>query len=426
VPISANGGINFYIGNNPDMRRLSMLRPGPEWRALQEMPVREAQIVEPGARDRWFVQRGLRFWAEQPLQAARFTAQKVLLLVHDHELMRDFDFYWFRDHYSTWLRLPGWSFAWLFALAVLGLVRARGGAAGERLLGLWVASYAAGVVLFFVTARYRAPLLPLLAVFAAQGLVWFVRRVRARDGRALAPAAALCVAALALSYADLLGVDRVDEAEARYRVATTVEKRGDLSEALRLYDEVLGLDPDHPLAAARAALCAQLLGRSQEAVDRYEALLDRHPDYAEAALNLANLAWKLGEPQVAQGYFDLALEIDPYLAQTHASHGLFQLERGDAPGAVQALRQALVLDPAWEALRIDLARALVEAGQAERARQEIEQAAVVLPPSDRLELVRGDALRAAGRPDEARLAWERGLQLNPANATLQQRLAAQP
>jgi tetratricopeptide (TPR) repeat protein len=426
VPISANGGINFYMGNNPDARRLSTLRPGPEWREMQELPVREAGLVKPGARDRWFLQQGLRFWADHPFEALRFTAEKALLLVHDHEIMRDFDFYWFRDHFSAWLRVPGWSFALLFALALVGMVRARTGSAGERLLLLFLACYAAGVVLFFVTSRYRAPLVPVLAVFAGQGIAWIARRVRARDRRALATTAALVVAALGLSYVDLFGVDRVDEAEARYRVATTFEKRGEFEEALRRYDEVLGLAPDHPVAAARAALCAQMLGRTQEAVNRYENLLDRHPNYAEAAINLATMAWKHGEPQVAQGYFELALEIDPYLPQAHASYGLFQLERGEARAAVEPLARALALDPAWEALRVDLARALVAAGQPARAWDEIQQAAAVLPPSDRVEMVRGDALQAAGRPDEARLAWERGLRLNPSNTTLQQRLGAQP
>lgn len=424
VVVSANGGINFYMGNNPDMRRTSTLRPGPEWRAMQNLPVREARLLESSQRDRWFLRRGLRFWAEDPLRALGQTFEKMLLLVHDHEIMRDFDFYYFRDHFSQILRLRSWGFAWLFGLAVMGLVWARRGQPAERLLGLLLAAQAAGIVLFFVTARYRAPLLPLLAVFAARGIVWLVERVRARDRRAWGLGLATGAAAFALSQVDFFGVGRVDVAEAEYRVASTFEKRGDLEEALRRYDAVLERDPNHGMAAARGALCTQLLGRLQEAVARYEDVLERHPEDAESAINLANLAWMNGNAAAAAHYFDIAFEADAVLPQAHLSYGLFLLQQGYAAEAVTSIEEAIELDPTWERIRIDYARALVAAGRLADARREIARSERILPPSDALELVRGEAFSAAGDTAEARAAWERGLRLNPDNAELRARLAA--
>src|SRR5207248_1454150 len=81
VLISANGGINFYMGNNADLRHTADLRPGPEWRRMQELPMRQG-IVAASARDRWFLRRGLRFWVESPGRALAQTLQKALLLVH--------------------------------------------------------------------------------------------------------------------------------------------------------------------------------------------------------------------------------------------------------------------------------------------------------------------------------------------------------
>ena len=39
IPLSWNGGVNFYLGNHPDYDRLVGIRPGPEWEGLMEQPM---------------------------------------------------------------------------------------------------------------------------------------------------------------------------------------------------------------------------------------------------------------------------------------------------------------------------------------------------------------------------------------------------
>jgi tetratricopeptide (TPR) repeat protein len=432
VPISANGGINLWMGNNPDWRRTSTLRPGPEWRAMQELPMR-AGVIPSSDRDRWFQRQAFGFWTAQPGAALRAFATKAWMLVHDHEIMRDVDPYFFASRYSRVQRLPGWSFSWLLGLAVVGLVwvrRKRVLSAGgllvssgtERVLHIFLASYAAGIVLFFVASRYRAPLLPVLAVFAGAGGVWLAVELRARRWRAAVPAVAALVAAVVVSEVDLLGVDRIDIVEAEYRVATTFDKQGRWADALALYDANLARDPNHALSAVRAAVCAERLGRAQEAVDRYEALLERRPDYAEAAVNLGHLASRAGDRGAAEHYYQRAVAAAPYMPQAHAAYGQFLLQVGDAAGAVAGMERALLYDPTWTLLRVDYASALLRIGATPAARREIEAAAAVMPSSPHLELVRGDVLAAEGDFAGARAAWERGLRLAPADPELTERL----
>ncbi len=40
VPISTNGGINLYIGNNAEATRTLGIRPGPDWEELTRLPQR--------------------------------------------------------------------------------------------------------------------------------------------------------------------------------------------------------------------------------------------------------------------------------------------------------------------------------------------------------------------------------------------------
>jgi len=439
VPISANGGINLWLGNNPDWRVTSTLRPGPAWRAVQELPF-AAGVVPSSERDRWFQRQAFAWWMAAPGAVLAGVASKAWMLVHDHDIMRDVDPYFFAERYSRVLRLPGWSFSWLFALAVVGLGwarRARAPAAARlvaagvpplrhgasRVLQLFLAGYAVAIVLFFVTARYRAPLLPILAVFAALGCVWLWVQVRSRAWRVIVPAVVAGALAVLVSEVDVFGLDRVDVVEAEYRVATTFEKQGRWADALALYDANLTRDPDHALSAARAAGCAERLGRLQEAVERYEALLEAHPDYAEAAVNLGHLAARAGDRGAASHYYRMAVDADPYLPQAHAAYGQFLVQTGDAAGGAAALRRAAEYDPTWTPVRVELAHALLAAGDAAAAWQEIQAAAVAMPPTARLELVRGDVLAARGDAAAARAAWQRGLQLAPGDAELQRRLA---
>ncbi len=422
VWISANGGINFYIGNNANMQHTVALRPGPAWRRMNDLPLRHAGIVVPAARDRWFYAQGLRFWRDEPRRALAQTGEKLVQLLQSHERMRDFDFYYFASHYSRLLRLPGWNFALLLACAGLGIWRARRGGAGETAALLYLASYALAIVAFFVTARYRAPLLPVLAVFAAMGVVWCVDAARRRAWPLLTSGVALAAVIGAMSSTDWFGVEDVDAAEALYRVGTAYQQQGDCARAMQQFEAVLRLQPDHALATAHAAQCDQTQGRLQAAVDRYETLVQTHPDYVEPMVNLANIAWAGGDSASATHYYALAIDTDPFFAPAHGYFGLFLLAQTAAQPAMARLERALALDPGWEALRVDLARACVAAGKAERALRELESVLEVMPATDALEVVRGDALQRLGRRLEARAAWERGLRLNPTNALLQQRL----
>lgn len=422
VWISANGGINFYLGNNPDMRRTVALRPGPEYRRINDLPLREAGLVHPADRDRWFYREGLRFWREQPARALAHTFEKAVLLVQNHEIMRDFDLYWFAQHYSRMLRLPHWNFAMLWSLALVGWIWGRPRNTLATLQGVFLLTYAAGIVLFFVTARYRAPLLPGLAVFAVLGTAALAQALGARQMRRAVAMLAVAGAAAIVALVDWYGVDRVDEVEARYRVATAYQSRGDFEQALAGYDHVLRLDPNHALAAARAAQCEQRSGRIQAAVTRYESLVQTHPDYVEPWVNLANIAWGAGHVEDAARYFEAAIEIDPWFAQAYGYYGMFLMSQRDARGAVTHFQKALRLDPAWVALRLDLAHALVLLGDPQAGLRELGRALDVMPRTDRSELIRGDAYWHLDRRSEARAAWQAGLDLNRNNVELQRRL----
>ena len=204
VLIASQGGVNFYIGNNPLSDGVTAVVPGtsPDWwqgydqthamvaRDLGRRP-KEAEVSQ------WFFAKGRAFWSEQPGAALAGLARKARYLVNRQEWANNKCLYTFVDEFAPatgWLPVGFWIVGPLGLLGIaLSWRRAR------ELFPLWgfLAAYGLSVALFFVNARFRAPLVPFLILYGASAAAWFVRRMRARE-RKPAALAGLALAALAL------------------------------------------------------------------------------------------------------------------------------------------------------------------------------------------------------------------------------------
>ena len=174
VLVSANGGVNFYIGNNAAADSTVAIHPGMHWERLMAEPV-EAGYESPGERSAYFMRRAFAdISSDFPGWAGRL-AEKAWLLLSGPEVKRNQDPYYAAGH-SRLLSLLLWDEAISFPhgvvlpLALLGLaVTWRQRNPALDLLRLFLAGYGLSIVLFFVTSRYRTPLTPAWLPFAAAG-----------------------------------------------------------------------------------------------------------------------------------------------------------------------------------------------------------------------------------------------------------------
>src|SRR5207249_3702445 len=131
----------------------------------------------------------------------RLQGKKLYLLLAGNEIPRNQEIYPARA-YSPVLRallwkVPGLAFPFglLLPLAVVGLAV---GSSRAPWLAAIVGAYALAILAFFITARYRVPLVPFLLVFAAEGVRWFLRDARAPERAAAAAAGVLLFLAVNL------------------------------------------------------------------------------------------------------------------------------------------------------------------------------------------------------------------------------------
>lgn len=179
--------------------------------------------------------------AADPLRWLGLMSRKVVFVFNDWEQYNNLSYAYHKARWPVLAWNPlGWGVLLVAAFAglLLGFAQSsRPALYGIALLGL---AYAAGLLLFFVSARFRLPLAPLLCV--AAGGCAFVRLPRAprQVGILLAGVLGLSV----LSFGDWFGAkDRVTFIQDELLLAKASSQVGDDAQALLLAGAVLARDP---------------------------------------------------------------------------------------------------------------------------------------------------------------------------------------
>jgi hypothetical protein len=178
---STNGGLNFWIGNNPRATGEYIFPP-----ELDAGLVRQAAKLPEPARDRFFYAEGWRFVGSHPRAALELAGRKLLY------------FTFFRPGIGSNYAASGVSLgsarlafvaSWLLLLP-LALVGARtltAGRARQTWLVLVWTSQAAMAMFYFAGTRFRTPFDVIVMVWAAAGLVSIWRWWRTRNDREPGP-----------------------------------------------------------------------------------------------------------------------------------------------------------------------------------------------------------------------------------------------
>jgi len=349
VLISSNGGLNFYLGNNARAEETVATRPGFAWVHLVSEPHR-AGISTASASSRYFFDKGLAFLRQNPRAALSLYRGKLARFWNSFEMSRDQNVYGSRDE-SLLLSVLLWrvgSFSFPFGivapLACAGMIVCLSRDRIRLLLYIFLFAYMVSVLLFFVTARYRLPVVPILILFAVQYVLWVVERVRSRRWR---PVLKSLVALLILFPATNRGFSATD------RIYSSEE------------DRYLGLYylTQHKPGEAEAA---------------YRRALEDDPGYADVHVELGQLLLEQGRHDEALAHLRRANEICPFAAQTHYVLGTAYASLEKASEAEACFRSAIEIEGHGEASR-DLGILLLKQGRPKEAEPFLLEARRLIP-----------------------------------------------
>lgn len=198
-------GIHFYIASHPGAdgtyAPAEGVREDPIGHVVDARRIAEAaagRALSPTEVSEYWLARGLAFAREEPWRFARLQARKLRLALAGFEEGSFGDDFNDATDGSWVLQLPLVRFGMLCPLALVGVAVTISRRRGE-LLPAFLGMYAVSLFPFFVTGRYRLPIVVPMQLLAAVGLVWLDDARRRRAYGALAGAAAgMAVVALGL------------------------------------------------------------------------------------------------------------------------------------------------------------------------------------------------------------------------------------
>ncbi len=335
VPISTNGGINLYIGNNPDIDTTMTIRPGLDWSRLTALPFREGARSSVEAQQIFF--RKVREHAlGSPGEFLGDLLKKTLLLAQSREIPRNTSLYSFSRE-SSILSLLTWkigSFAFPFGLvgplALAGYLVATRGHPERRLLAAFVLVYLATVVLFFPAARYRAPAIPGMLILAVLGTQAIIGHVRKRSPAGWEGLAMFVFGLLLMNLPVRLPGDGArHDAELKLYVGVGLQVRDRPEEALAHYDYVIAMDPAYADAYYYRGKVNLELGRKIRAVTDLGEAIRLRPDHEVAIHDLAVIHFETGQVDTSVKLLRRALRINPIYRRAMHNLGIGLMQQGN-------------------------------------------------------------------------------------------------
>jgi tetratricopeptide (TPR) repeat protein len=358
VFLSAHGGINLWLGNNPEATgypRFPGLHAG-QGQMLQDS-IDQAEVAagrdlkrsevsqywsskardfiwaNPGGWIKLLVRKIGNFW-----NAFEYDDLGMIAALREHRVI-----------------FPGLHFALLAALGIPGAMFSWRAFPGSRWIVAAIALQMLAILPVFVTERYRLAIVPGLLVLAALGLEQLWRQSAAGKYREVA----LQLAVVAAS-AWVVSLPRHDPglwALGAYNSGRLALETNDLRSAephlLRAYELVPG-NAETNLALGNLRLAQ---GDSPAAKNFYEAALKIDPKHKGALNNLGVLALNQSEPVQAIDYFRRALGVAPRDAKAHYLLAKALDLAGNRPEARLEAARAAELDtrqPEYKALQEQL------------------------------------------------------------------------
>ncbi len=361
VVISSQGGINFYVGNNPYADGKTAQAPGIEeahgefldnmWLvSVKYAEETTGKSLKPSQVSQFWYREGLSFILKNPWEWIKLMGKKFAYFWTGVEVTNNEDTYYFRrfSKILTLLMWHGWlafPFGIICPLALVGIIVSRKHWRKLLLLYGFIFFYMVSVILFFVCARYRLPVVPILLIFAGYTVNYWVRKIRSREYKPFfySFACAILIGILVNINAD--GVTNVNRAQGHLFGGDAYERSGNFRLAVNEYLAALKYVPDYSVPYHGLGLIYAKMHEYDSAEQMFRKVIEIEPFNARAHFNLGTVYTAQNRYDEAVHEYEAALEIEPNyeLAAYWAAVVYERSERWDE--AYRKLEKVLQINP---------------------------------------------------------------------------------
>lgn len=382
---TAQLGPNLYIGNSDRATGIYVpLRSGSGNAASEQQDATDiaqdalGRQLSPGDVSRYWQQRALTWIEANPAAWVRLTAKKLFMVWNATEATDTEDLYTHAE-WSWPLRATAlFHFGVLAPLGLVGMWLTRDQWRRYWVLPALCIAYTISVALFYVLARYRYPLVPILILCAGAALARFPDWWSRADAKEK-----WSVGILTATVTVLIN----------WPILSTAEMR-----AITHYN--LGRE-------------LQDSAHAEQAIAEYRKAIELAPDYAPAHSNLGTLLVASGDRATAQAEFEQALRLDPRLTEAHVNLGIEFAAAGRNVEAIEEFTRALALEPRSAVAHYNLGIAYATLGRSDDARTQFEETLRLEPTNAVAHNNLGVLAASSGQISEAIDHFKKAVALRP-------------
>jgi tetratricopeptide (TPR) repeat protein len=363
VPITSNAGLNLYIGNNALATGIFYSPPGTDFIAdattrsyIERLVGRD---MSPSEVSDYWMDRALEWIRDNPSAALRLFGRKFAMFFNGYEVPQIESYELTKPHYRS-LKPLIVNYWFLGSLGILGLLFSLSRA--RRLFPLqgYVVAYALSISLFFVTARYRVQIAPVMALFSAYTLLDVLPRYLIKPRRATL-VVGLGAVILAVTRPGLFAFD-TKELVFRQHVheARRAGLAGEYPRAIAEIDAAVELYPDYYEGYIHRAIIYSEEGDDFKAIEDYTRALDLRPDLPGQHYDLAQCFRRVNMKQQAIEEYKKAIQLDSLMTKAYNNLGITYAEVGRYQSAVDCFQKVIEMDPNYVKAYNNLGAVLAE------------------------------------------------------------------
>lgn len=330
VLISSQAGINYWIGNNPRSDGKTAFAPSmekPPMGVLDHIWYSSVKVAERTTGKKmkasevssfWFKE-GFRFFKKEPMKFIGLQLKKLYYFWNGFELESNKNIYIYR-RFSFLFKILVWVWGVVFPfglvcpLGLAGMYICHKNWKKLILLYLFILFYMLSVIAFFVTARFRTPILPFLIIFVGYTIYWFYKNIKARNYRPLFIPSIIFVAVLLIVNSNLFNVRATNILREHYLLGYAYARCSSYEKAINECQKALEFSYD-PFIVAQVhyilgdIYCVQK--QYAEAEEEYIEAIRINPVHSKVYFQLGNLYMMLGHLDEAEYAYRKALDINP-------------------------------------------------------------------------------------------------------------------
>jgi tetratricopeptide (TPR) repeat protein len=297
-----NGGLTFYMGNNPRATGTYSSVPG----ISDDVNLQLKEMVEVASShfgrpvtiweaDRYFWHQGLSYIKNNPLDWLKIEFKKIILLISPKETFTIYDIYLERSLYLPFLYLFCINWGILLPLSIIGIADICW--SEKQFIRNTIPLFVTGIVLtgmlliFLVLDRYRLLLLPVVAGFAAHGIITLFKLWRAKH----LPVALAGTAVLLVGISATVMTKKPIAPGAWSNLGSILVRLERFPEAENSLHKALQTDPTNPIVINNMIAALLYQDKVEEALPLIETL-GKYPEFSQKAASYRQFIAQKGYP----------------------------------------------------------------------------------------------------------------------------------